>query len=622
MSTSASVSSLQQLLARTHAAGTSTRRVVFSPPVAPPGSGAATTPRAARGGRAQRARGRIPSWESVTLRGEAWRAADEDEERVEAEAAGERVLWQAGTDHLDPPGPLLVIACSRIPPPNDVSHPQLLASLRRRVEAYAQTGPYSLVLLVNPTPHAPTTAHLVSAYLSLSRASRKNVRRLYVVGGGWWTRVILGIFSATLLSAKSANKLVQCPNLSSLAAALGAEAFVQIDFPLEVYSANTASERDIVLQQEDVPKTFGISLEKLMGSGDDRVPPVVRDCLDVLYTQGPESLGIFRRSPSAAHVAHLRGAYDRGHPVALATLSDAPYLAASLLKLFLRELPTPLLPRGAAWDAARSCPTSNDAAAVAHIRAQLLPLLPPPALTMLQHLLEVLSAISARAETNLMSPPNLVVCVCPALIGGLGDMPTREELEMCRVPEVEGVGAIPNLRRARDGGGNTVGGVLRVMIERYGDLFPPSPRADLSPDTLQLDAASSSSSAAAISPQPSPPSASRSAASVTPAVAPVRARSISHSSVSSTASFLSSASTASIASSHRSAASRRSTLKLKRQPPRAGTGAHGPGGFLVEVFREDIAAHEHVQRVQAIGELTPRQRDCEEGPRMAGQPAG
>jgi len=62
-------------------------------------------------------------------------------------------------------------------------------------------------------------------------------------------QAILGIFSTTLLSAKSADKLVQCATLSSLAQAVGAEAFKQVEFPLEVYvcvhpsSINVLAER-------------------------------------------------------------------------------------------------------------------------------------------------------------------------------------------------------------------------------------------------------------------------------------------------------------------------------------------------------------------------------------------
>jgi len=118
------------------------------------------------------------------------------------------------------------------------------------------------VLLANPTPHPPSTPQLISSYLALSRTTRKNLRKLWVVGGGWWTRVrnvpslpklnlklidsfpfandqvILTLFSTTLLSLKVSKKqkIVQCANLSALAAEIGVKAFTAIEFPLEVYS--------------------------------------------------------------------------------------------------------------------------------------------------------------------------------------------------------------------------------------------------------------------------------------------------------------------------------------------------------------------------------------------------
>lgn len=51
-------------------------------------------------------------------------------------------------------------------------------------------------------------------------------------------QVILTVFSSTLLSAKTAKKrkIAQASHLSALAAELGAEVFVQVDFPLEVYT--------------------------------------------------------------------------------------------------------------------------------------------------------------------------------------------------------------------------------------------------------------------------------------------------------------------------------------------------------------------------------------------------
>ncbi|GAA5869174.1 hypothetical protein JCM8547_005160 [Rhodosporidiobolus lusitaniae] len=405
--------------------------------------------------------------------------SDEDGQDALEELA-ETTLWQAGTDHSDPPGPLLVIACSRIPAPTEISHPDLLAKLRLRLEAFASSGPYSIVLLVNPTPHAPATAHLVSTYLSLTRMARKNVRRIYVVGGGWWTRVILTVFSTTLLSTKTAKKrkIVQCGSLSSLAAELGAEPFVQIEFPLEVYSANAVSDSDIKLPltSPPLPRSFGVPLEELTGKDGDRLPPIVRDCVEVLLSQGPESVGVFRRSPSAAHVKLLEGAYDRGHPVSLSYMPDAPYLAASLFKLFLRSLPAPIFPPSL-YPIAKACPLAG-VLALPYIRSRILPTLPPPALLLLQQLCAVLSAVTAKAETNLMTSENLVICLVPGLIGGMGA--TKEEVEMCRVPGMN-TGSMKGNRTVNETGSNTLGGVLRVMIDHYSFLFDPSTLSSLAP---------------------------------------------------------------------------------------------------------------------------------------------
>ncbi|GJN94265.1 hypothetical protein Rhopal_007339-T1 [Rhodotorula paludigena] len=425
-------------------------------PRAPPATVAGAAGPAGKG----RERGLIPVWtnpgeagrnegpdDTAPRLGQGARNANDTREQAldDLDELAQSILWQAGEDHADPPGPLLVLACCRIPPPSEVSHPDLLERLRARLEAYAQTGPYSLVALVNPTPHAPATKHLVAAYLSLSRAARKNVRAVYIVGGGWWPRVLIALFSSTLLSIKTARKLIQCATLSELAESLGAKTFVQIEFPLEVYSAHAAGEKDIALPDDAVvPGVFGVELAEVR----------------------PSSVGIFRRSPSAAHVAILHGAYSRGHPVSLSTLPDAPYLAASLLKRFLHDLPTPVFLRSS-WEAARACPIDDDDAAVAYLREHFLPLLDPPALALLQRLTEVLSRIAARAGENLMTSSNLVVCLCPALIGGVGA--SFDEIEMCRVRGME-VGSMRGMEQERrekeKARGNTLGGVLRVLIDR------------------------------------------------------------------------------------------------------------------------------------------------------------
>ncbi|KAL8277180.1 hypothetical protein RQP46_010428 [Phenoliferia psychrophenolica] len=202
-----------------------------------------------------------------------------------------RIKRVAGTDSGDPAGPLIVIAPVYLPPPTQHDHVKLFEKLRLRLEAFSSQGPYSVVLLPSPTPFPPTTALLVSSYLALPRLTRKNVRRVWVVGGGWWVRVILTIFSTTLLSGKTAKrkKIIQCASLSRLALEMGTEAFTRIEFPPEVYVENTKVESAITLplSSKAPPKMFGEPLEVVMGEeGELGLPRVVKDCISVLMLEG------------------------------------------------------------------------------------------------------------------------------------------------------------------------------------------------------------------------------------------------------------------------------------------------------------------------------------------------
>ncbi|GAA5956821.1 hypothetical protein JCM21900_004352 [Sporobolomyces salmonicolor] len=621
---------------------------------APHGSSAGDgAPRPLSGGKAKgKARARIPTWSgeeeqegpagalAVEQAGGAaeggvdeqearWREVDEQGD--ELDKLVDSILWQAGTDpaplsSTDPPGPLLVIACSRIPPSSTVSHYALLDKLRSRLEAFAMSGHYSVVLLVNPTPCPPSTSQLVSSYLSLARTTRKNLRKLWVVGGGWWTRIILTLFTTTLLSLKVSKrqKIVQCSSLSSLARELEGRAFVGIEFPLEVYTANAATEGKIEMPKSEppLPRAFGEPLEELTGKDGDRLPPLVRNCVDVLLSQGPESIGIFRRSPSAATVKVVESAFDRGHPVSLASYPDAPYIAASILKLFLRSLPSPIFPP-TLFPLARNCPRPSKAsAAIAYIQRRLLPLLPPSSLLILQQTLLVLSRISTHHSINLMTADNLVICLCPALIGGIGA--SREEVEMCRVPGME-VGSMRGLKEVRESGRNTLGGVVKVMIEHYDEIFDPSlldslapsirrpvphsadhdltPRARTSPRSAILpipEDGGKTFSSSARTPSSPPPSRSAFSRSISPSasrrgplspaffVSPVSTqssnqmeRSASHSSLSSSTSSTSSALSASLPSPPRITRRGSSTIQLPKSPGSPGFGTVKKRGEVV-----------------------------------------
>ncbi|KDE08535.1 hypothetical protein MVLG_01313 [Microbotryum lychnidis-dioicae p1A1 Lamole] len=365
--------------------------------------------------------------------------------------------------------PLLVLAACYLPSATSLGYDTILEALTNRLESYARNGPYSLILLASPVPNPPPTARLISLFLSLSRETRKNVLKVWVVGGGWSLRALLALFTSRLLSgkAKVTRKMVHCATLGALAKEVGSAIFLSIEFPPEVYAANARHEShgDLAASLDRTSsKQFGVPLSETMGAEGDKEPPsCVVDCFEVLRTQGPESTGIFRKSPSATMVAILQAAYDRGHTLTLPTYPDAPHLAASLLKLYLCSLPTPIFPFSLE-STIISCPLPRSEAEV-YLRTNLLPSLPAPERNLLGQLVDILGAIEANKAHNKMDAYNLVVCLTPTLWTGIdatGQTQSRgataEEIKsilgMCSVPDGKG-GAE----------GNTVAGVLKVMIE-------------------------------------------------------------------------------------------------------------------------------------------------------------
>ncbi|KAM6077064.1 protein FAM13A isoform 3-T3 [Chlamydotis macqueenii] len=88
------------------------------------------------------------------------------------------------------------------------------------------------------------------------------------------------------------------------------------------------------------PRVFGVSLLELQKQGLSKngIPMVVWNIVEYLTQHGMTQEGLFRVNGSMKMVEQLRLQYERGEEVELVKDGDV-YSAASLLKLFLRELP-------------------------------------------------------------------------------------------------------------------------------------------------------------------------------------------------------------------------------------------------------------------------------------------
>jgi Rho GTPase-activating protein 22/24/25 len=167
---------------------------------------------------------------------------------------------------------------------------------------------------------------------------------------------------------------------------------------------------------------YGVRLEELWArrhTWEGDIPEVVSATVSVLLEHGLVEEGVFRISAQKTTLTRLRRELDRG---ALPALPADPHLAAGLLKLWLRELPEPLVPPAylpALCEAVSSTSLSTSSLSVqVEALAQCTASLPEPNLLVLQHLFFLLSRVVAFASMNKMTASNLCVIFSPALFPG------------------------------------------------------------------------------------------------------------------------------------------------------------------------------------------------------------
>ncbi|CAH1795633.1 unnamed protein product [Owenia fusiformis] len=93
---------------------------------------------------------------------------------------------------------------------------------------------------------------------------------------------------------------------------------------------------------------FGQNLRDTMlyesRQGQRKVPQIVEQCTDFIIKHGLEVEGVFRLPGRAAFIKEIRERYDLGQRPDLEQLGADIHTVCSLLKLYLRELPEPLIP--------------------------------------------------------------------------------------------------------------------------------------------------------------------------------------------------------------------------------------------------------------------------------------
>ncbi|XP_050932838.1 protein FAM13A isoform X17 [Lates calcarifer] len=195
----------------------------------------------------------------------------------------------------------------------------------------------------------------------------------------------------------------------------------------ELTSPTLVSEHELAIRC-----VFGVDLEIMREEGQMvcGIPLVLRDMVEFLDKNGMHHRGLFRLCSSVARTRQLRQRWDCGERVDLEREGDVPTVA-SLLKLFLRELPTPIVPEPQRKQLVQSLTGQADKAEMNQSLKENLLHLPADNLIILSYLIHFLSRVAAHSQSNHMPVENLATIFGPCIFHVPAGPRMLEEQSVC-----------------------------------------------------------------------------------------------------------------------------------------------------------------------------------------------
>ncbi|XP_063288130.1 rho GTPase-activating protein 20-like [Pelobates fuscus] len=183
-----------------------------------------------------------------------------------------------------------------------------------------------------------------------------------------------------------------------------------IDWALRRTGSTTLSSH--VPQSPNTPrKLFGLSLSSICLNGN--LPKPIMDMLMLLYEEGPNTKGIFRRSANAKTCKELKEKLISGNDVQIDR--ESVFVAAAVITDFLRNIPDSILSSDMHGLWMEVTEMENHEYKIETIK-RLVEQLPDANAVLLQHLFAVLYHINENSEENQMTAFNLALCIAPNIL--------------------------------------------------------------------------------------------------------------------------------------------------------------------------------------------------------------
>ncbi|KAL0092398.1 Rho GTPase activation protein [Phycomyces blakesleeanus] len=382
------------------------------------------------------------------------------------------IIYEAGLDSES--RPILVLCADNLPDPKAIDYNLILGFILARLDEFVESD-YVLVFFSSPAKFRPSWLWLLQAYRSLDRKYKKNLKALYVLHLTKGYRIIFNLANK-ITSPKFAKKLHYLSSLNELRS--------QVPIPPNFIPQSVVKYDRQAAVKPYVPKTrevtpmqhvsskpslaFGRRLEDLAtieadGKPDVFVPKVVKALVNHLRLHGMDKEGLFRKSPSSKELRVVKEAFNRGESVDLSQCGIE--VAASLLKVFIRELPEPLISIDTVQEIGFIPDTeSYSTEQIELVKAKIEPIYikKPYEAALLKYLLAFLREVSENSDKNLMTVHNLAVVFTPNLIRVTENNKEHSEIDAAEVEEMVSVNAGLYLHQMNQG----IGLVRLLITER------------------------------------------------------------------------------------------------------------------------------------------------------------
>lgn len=294
---------------------------------------------------------------------------------------------------------MLAIHAGNLPDPLQVPYALLLKEFGHGMERFRETG-VNFVWIGGPLKYRPSLEVVDQCLLALKPELLGTLKSFVVLGGCPWLRLVLGWLGEHYDPA-GLRAFEQKLSVVADAAAL------QARWP--GFSAGRAPTAYHT-------RLFGEPLEAVCQPETGAPPPQILDLLGWLAEHALQTDGLFRLSADASVLEWHKSVLNAGRRLELGDASRIdPNEMACLLKLYFRELPTPVVPREL-YPLLGDVDDQDPGPAVARLRQHVLPQMPRPARLLLGELMGLLHRVAQHAAVNRMGGRNLAICWSPNLI--------------------------------------------------------------------------------------------------------------------------------------------------------------------------------------------------------------